>query len=133
MSLRRIYLMLLFFSAVWAIGGDKQSGQSIGVVQDGAGHGLPFVSIEIYTKGEVQDLISGGMTDENGNFQIDDVPYGEYELVLTAVGFADKILEIKISAPKIDLGEIILGDEMVTLKGIEIRAETSQYRTEIDK
>ena len=133
MSLRRVYLMLLLFSAVWAFGGDNQSGQIIGVVQDGAGHGLPFVSIEIYTKGEVQDLISGGMTDENGNFQIDEVPFGEYELVLMAVGFADKVLEINISALKNDLGKIILGDEMVTLKGIEIRAETSQYRTEIDK
>src|SRR5690606_22290120 len=73
------------------------------------------------------------MTDENGNFQIDEVPFGEYELVLMAVGFADKVLEINISALKNDLGKIILGDEMVTLKGIEIRAETSQYRTEIDK
>ena len=67
-----------------------RTGQVFGSIQDNANHGLPFVSIEIYTKGEVQDLVSGGMTDENGKFIVDDVLFGEYEFVITAIGFADK-------------------------------------------
>lgn len=133
MSLRKIYLMLFLFSAVWAFGNDDKDSQIIGVVQDGAGHGLPFVSIEIYSKGETQDLISGGMTDENGNFLIDDVPFGEYEMVLMAVGFADKVLDINIDKTKVDVGKIILGSEVVELEGATIVGEVSQYRTEIDK
>lgn len=108
-------------------------GQVTGSIQDNANHGLPFVTIEIYTKGEVQDLISGGMSDENGKFIVDEVPFGEYEFVITAIGFADKVMDLKVSGSKTDLGIIKLGDEIVQLEGAEIRAETSQYRTEIDK
>lgn len=73
------------------------------------------------------------MTDENGNFQIKEVPFGEYQMVLMAVGFADKEVDIKVDASKTHLGVIKLGDEIVQLEGANIVAEVSQYRTEIDK
>src|SRR5690606_37296293 len=120
-----LFVTLLFANT------DKK-GQLVGKVQDTLGNGLPFVSIEIYTKGEVQDLISGGMTDESGGFQVDDIPYGTYEMVVSAVGFSDKVQDIDINSPVNDLGTIVLGGEIVTLEGAEIRGEVSQYRTEID-
>lgn len=125
-------LFLLITSFTYAVENEKV-GQITGIVQDATGHGLPFVSIEIYTKGEIQDLITGGMTDENGNFQIEEVPFGEYQMVLMAVGFADKEVDIKVDASKTHLGVIKLGDEIVQLEGANIVAEVSQYRTEIDK
>lgn len=128
----KMMAILFLLMSVLAFANDK-TGQIIGTVQDNGNHGLPFVTIEIYTKGEVQDLVSGGMTDENGNFQVEDVPYGDYEMVIMAIGFADKVLDIKISELKTNLGIIKLGDEIVQLEGAEIRAEVSTYRTEIDK
>lgn len=133
MSLRKFYTMMLLLAVSFAWANNDKNGEISGIVQDGAKHGLPFVSIEIYTKGETQDLVSGGMTDENGVFTIDQIPYGEYEMVLMAVGFADKIQDIKVSSPKNDLGVIILGSEVVALEGANIVGEVSQYRTEIDK
>ena len=128
-----MYLVLFLSSSVWAMGAINNSGQVYGVVQDASGQGLPYVSIEIYTKTEAQDLITGSMSDENGYFVIEDIPYGEYELVLMAIGFADKTMDIQITTDKNDLGVILIGDETVMLDGVELRAETSQYRTEIDK
>src|SRR5690625_1578259 len=128
-----MYLVLFLSSSVWAMGAINNSGQVYGVVQDASGQGLPYVSIEIYTKTEPQDLITGSMSDENGYFVIEDIPYGEYELVLMAIGFADKAMDIQITTDKNDLGVILIGDEIVMLDGVELRAETSQYRTEIDK
>src|SRR5690554_5157852 len=128
-----MYLVLFLLSSVWAMGAISNSGQVYGVVQDASGQGLPYVSIEIYTKTEAQDLITGSMSDENGYFVIEDIPYGEYELVLMAIGFADKTMDIQITTDKNDLGVILIGDEIVMLDGVELRAETSQYRTEIDK
>lgn len=134
MNLRLLmYLVLFLLSSVWAMGAISNSGQVFGVVQDASGQGLPYVSIEIYTKTEPQDLITGSMSDENGYFVIEDIPYGEYELVLMAIGFADKAMDIQITTDKNDLGVILIGDEIVMLDGVELRAETSQYRTEIDK
>src|SRR5690606_11791874 len=132
MRLRNVLwvICVLFGTSLFA---NDKNGQLIGKVQDASGHGLPFVSIEIYTKGEVQDLISGGMTDESGSFQVDEIPYGTYEMVLSAVGFSDKVQDVEVNNPVNDLGIIILGGEIVALQGAEIRGEVSQYRTEIDK
>lgn len=130
---RNLMTLLFLFTGLLVWANNDRNGQVAGSVQDVEGHGLPFVSIEIYSKGEVQDLISGGMTDENGNFLIEQVPYGTYEMVLMAVGFADKVQDITVDQPKVDLGKIILGSEIVALEGANIVAEVSQYRTEIDK
>lgn len=132
-SLRNVLAVVFLLTTAWVWANNDRNGQIAGTVQDAAGHGLPFVSIEIYSKGEVQDLISGGMTDESGNFLIDQIPYGQYELVLMAVGFADKVQDITIDKSKVDLGKIILGTEVIALEGANIVGEVSQYRTEIDK
>ena len=129
---KKFTIMLLLMTSSLAMSQDSVK-QLWGVVKDASGVGLPYVSIEVYTKGEVQDLVSGGMTDENGNFSLDDVPNGEYELVLAAVGYADEVKDIQINSDQTDLGTIVLGSEIVQLQGAELRAEVSQYRTEIDK
>lgn len=134
MNLRLLlYLVLFLLSSVWVIGATKNSGQVYGVVQDASGQGIPYVSIEIYTKTEPQNLLTGSMSDENGYFVVEDVPFGEYEMVLTAIGFEDKVLDIYLTSDRNDLGIILIGEEAIILDGVEIRAETSQYRTEIDK
>lgn len=129
---KKFTIMLLLMTSSLAMSQDSVK-QLWGVVKDASGVGLPYVSIEVYTKGEIQDLVSGGMTDENGNFSLDDVPNGEYELVLAAVGYADEVKDIQINSDQTDLGTIVLGSEIVQLQGAELRAEVSQYRTEIDK
>ncbi len=133
MSIKINFSVLFLFVASFLFANNDKNGQLAGTIQDAAGHGLPFVSIEVYTKGETQDLISGGMTDDNGAFFIDEIPYGTYEMVLSAVGFTDKVQDVTIQNSKTDLGIIILGGEVVSLQGAEIRGEVSQYRTEIDK
>lgn len=132
MKTKKLGSVLLLLLAIMSFAQTKTS-QVSGTIQDNSNHGLPFVSVEIYSKGEVQDLISGGMTDEAGKFTIENVPFGDYEFVIMAVGFADKVMDLKVSENRTNLGVVKLGDDIVQLEGAEIRAETSQYRTEIDK
>lgn len=132
MNFRFLSIIFFFLSGVVLFANDK-AGKITGKIQDAGGHAIPYASIEIYTKGETQELISGGMSAEDGSFMIENIEYGTYELVVTAVGFTDKIQEIKVENPVTDVGLVIMGSDVVTLEGAEIRAETSQYRTEIDK
>lgn len=132
MKLNYYFTIIFFVCSIFSFANDK-SGTVSGVVQDAAGKSIPFATLEVYTKTEPQELVSGGMSDENGNFILEEVPYGEYELVFSAVGFTDKVQNINVQNPTIDLGTIILGEPVVALQGAEIRGETSQYHTEIDK
>lgn len=127
-------LTMVFFLMISAMSfANDKKGTVTGKVQDAAGKAIPYASIEIYTKGETQSLISGGMSEDDGSFIIEGIDYGTYELVITAVGFNDKVQDINVQNPVTDLGAIVMGSDVVVLEGAEIRAETSQYRTEIDK
>lgn len=126
-------LTLIFFIVSTVLSAQNQKSTLSGQIQDAGGHPIPYGSVEIYTKGESQNLISGGMSGDDGSFTIENLEYGTYELVVTAVGFTDKIQDIKIESPVTHLGAIVMGSDVITLEGAEIRAETSQYRTEIDK
>lgn len=132
MNMRLLTMVFFLMLSAMSFANDKK-GTVTGKVQDAAGKEIPYASIEIYTKGETQSLVSGGMSEENGTFVIEGIDYGTYELVITAVGFNDKVQDINVQSPTIDLGAIVMGSDVVVLEGAEIRAETSQYRTEIDK
>src|SRR5690606_3643429 len=132
MNMRLLTMFFFLMLSAVSFANDKK-GNLTGKVQDASGSGIPFASIEIYTKGETQSLVSGGMTEDDGSFTIDGIDYGTYELVVTAVGFNDKVQDITVENAAVDLGNIVMGSDVVVLEGAEIRAETSQYRTEIDK
>ncbi|SMC48791.1 Outer membrane receptor proteins, mostly Fe transport [Moheibacter sediminis] len=132
MNMRLLTMVFFLMLSAMSFANDKK-GTITGKVQDGAGKAIPYASIEIYTKGETQSLVSGGMSEDDGTFVIEGIDYGTYELVITAVGFNDKVQDINVQNAATDLGGIVMGSDIVVLEGAEIRAETSQYRTEIDK
>lgn len=132
MNMRLLSVFVFLLASTILLANDKK-GTITGKVQDATGNAIPFASIEIYTKGDTQSLVSGGMSEEDGTFIVERIDYGTYELVITAVGFNDKVQDINIQNPTTDLGGIVMGSDVVVLEGAEIRAETSQYRTEIDK
>jgi hypothetical protein len=37
-------------------------------------------------------IITGGVTDVNGNYQIKDIPFGTYNIKLSQIGFRDKLI-----------------------------------------
>lgn len=125
--------MIFFLMAGTILFANDKKGTISGKIQDAAGNGIPFASLEIYTKGDTQSLVSGGMSEDDGSFIIEGIEYGNYELVITAVGFTDQSQDISIQNAVTDLGIIKMGSDVITLEGAEIRGETSQYRTEIDK
>lgn len=132
MKMRLLTMVFFLLASTMMLANDKK-GTITGKIHDASGNGIPFASLEIYTKGETQSLISGGMSEDDGTFIIEGIEYGTYELVITAVGFTDKVQDITVDNTATNLGNIVLGSDAVVLEGAEIRAETSQYRTEIDK
>lgn len=133
MKTKSILSILFLFFAIIGMA-NETFGNLKGIIQDHTGNGLPYVTIEIYSKTDPQELISGGMTDEHGYFEIDQIPFGEYEMVLMAIGYADEVQDLAIQSTNQDLGTIQIGtEEIVQLQGAEIRADVSTFKTEIDK
>ena len=107
-----------------------------GTIENTKQEKLAFVSVAL-NRADNNEFVTDLSTDENGNFNFDDVEDGQYKLVITEFGYAQYERVIDVKDGVIDLGTIQLvenkNDQTVELKGVFIRKETSQYRNEIDK
>lgn len=132
----RKYTLAIAF-AFFSIYGMAQNVHPIkGTIENAKKEKLAFVSVALHNA-ETNEFITDLTTDEEGNFNFEEVADGKYKLVITEFGYAqhEQIIEVKDGV--VDLGTIKLienkNDQAVELKGVFIRKETSQYRNEIDK
>ncbi|ARV13738.1 outer membrane beta-barrel family protein [Polaribacter sp. SA4-12] len=94
---------------------------------------LPYVNIVI--RDIAKKIITGGITDENGGFNIKDIPKGNSLIEVQYIGF--KIYSKKINITKknkiVNLGTIALEEDSATLDEIVVRAETSTVVQKVDR
>jgi len=107
-----------------------------GTIENVKNEKLAFVSVTL-NNAETNEFITDLTTDDDGNFNFEEVADGKYKLVITEFGYAQHEQIIEVKDGTVDLGTIRLienkNDQAVELKGVFIRKETSQYRNEIDK
>ena len=80
--------------------------------------------------------ISGGITDEKGHFKLQDVRTGKYELHISFIGYANKVVsdvELTLEKPDVDLSDIYMASENITLNAVEVTEERALIENRIDK
>lgn len=81
-------------------------------------------------------VITGALTQENGEFEIKEVPQGEYLVEVSFIGYdSQKLGPYTISAtePSVQLGIITLGGSNTKLDAVTIEGESAAVRYEVDK
>lgn len=80
-------------------------------------------------------IITGGITSENGNFNIDDILFGVYDLEVQFIGYktAVKTLTLDKDHKKLSLGIISIEEDAVALEAVEVSAERSTIEQKIDR
>lgn len=102
-----------------------QSGSLEGTVTDQrTGESLPGVNILI------EELERGAATDLDGNYNINNIPYGTYNLRVTFVGYITNNQEVVINASETTL-DIQLQEDLVGLEEVVITGYTDQSRQKI--
>ena len=80
-----------------------------------------YASISLVKDGS-EDIITGGISDKNGMFLIDKIPFGKYYVVIEYIGYEDMIIDgIVIRPPdkiQVDLGPIRISPKMIMLDGV---------------
>ncbi len=117
--------MKVLFSSVFlfsVISAFAQSGRIQGVVADNeTNKKLPFAAVSVF-EGDSDNLIQGVFTEVDGTFRINDLPFGEYQMVVTFAGYkSDTLKSILLSAQTnpLDLGEIRLFPAVVEIEPVE--------------
>lgn len=95
---------------------------------------LAYAAIRIL-KNSDSTLVSGGISDEKGQFSLD-APYGDYHAVVEFLGYQPiKIPSFSVSAGKnsLDLGSISLSASAQNLQEVVVQGEKSSMELALDK
>ena len=128
---RRLPLLLLM-AALLAPAVAAQSGALVGRVVDADGDlPLPTASVAVY---DDTTLVTGVTTDIDGNFRVENVPAGTYDVEASFVGY-DPLRQsgVAVGAGETDLGAFRLSPTAEALAGVEVTAERTQVQTRIDR
>lgn len=87
--------------------------------------------------GKRDSIIGGGLTLENGEFNIENIPMGGIKIKISFVGYKDFIRpNIMVMPPdnlEIDLGDIKLESDAKVLNSVEVTAQKSTMQLNLDK
>lgn len=94
---------------------------------------LPYVSVVVKTLSG--DIITGGVTDENGNFVIEEIPEGKSIVSIQYIGYKTYSTEIEITRKNRnqDLGNIQLEEDVAGLDEVTVIAERTTIQQKLDR
>jgi outer membrane receptor protein involved in Fe transport len=127
----KLFLMLLFGS-VMTMSAQNQGSISGKVTDKTTNEPLPYVSIIVKEDGAV---ITGGITDDNGNFTVKNLALKSYTVEIQFMGYKTYVTKADLTgeAKTINFGTISIEEEATTLDTVEIIKETSTIEQKIDR
>lgn len=137
MTFTRLLLLLLVMAfpvaGLWAQDGEQALLRGK-VMDEATDQPLEFATVTVLAK-DSEDLITGGTTDIDGNFEIP-APIGTYDIKVDYLSFLPTTIEdvtISEDNPEVDLGTITMSPDAQVIEGVEVVGEKSQLQIGLDK
>lgn len=103
-----------------------------GIVTDStSGEGLPFASLQLSSANDTV-FVKGAITDIDGTYIIDDVPFGKYTLLASFMGYKQEEIIVHVGERRKKLN-IALSQKNFTLSEVEVTAEKELVEQSIEK
>jgi hypothetical protein len=122
--MRQVYFLTLFFLlSITALA--QKNGSVKGVAFDTLSkRAVADATITVLQKKD-SALVTFGMTDDYGRFTLDNIPKGEYRLLITHVAYhnTNNSFSITDSTKNIDLGNLLMNDKMKVLQEVVVTNE----------
>ncbi|HIP37562.1 MAG TPA: TonB-dependent receptor [Crocinitomix sp.] len=96
---------------------------------------IPYTKIVILNKKD-STIVSGGLSNETGNFKITNIPTGTYIAKITSFGFKPVFIDsvvFSIYLASVNAGEISMQEDIDLLNEVVVTAEEVEIETAIDK
>ena len=124
---------ILFLCALIYTAGVQAQGTVRGKVLDKqTDEALQFVNVKL-TKDD--KLVQGSITDVSGSFLFQNVPDGQYQLVVSFVGYKTATRRVTVTPQnrRHNFPAIYLGEDSKTLKEVQVTGQRSQMKLEVDR
>ncbi|OMP77904.1 hypothetical protein BW716_17670 [[Flexibacter] sp. ATCC 35208] len=106
-----------------------------GEITEDAGTGVPFASVSLVKQPDSLN-VGRAFTDEKGKFVVKDLPYGQYLLLVSYVGFVPRYsgpFEVNAAHPEYDAGRIMLSKKSTTLNELVVASRQKAVERRADR
>ncbi|MFD0793565.1 TonB-dependent receptor domain-containing protein [Mucilaginibacter litoreus] len=96
---------------------------------------VDYATVTIYRSGAKSPL-NGVLTDDKGNFQINNLKAGKYKITVSFIGYPTKTfdpVETTLSKPDYNMGDVVLAPSAKTLKEVQVVGQAALVENKIDK
>ncbi|GGE00943.1 TonB-dependent receptor [Planktosalinus lacus] len=103
------------------------------VIDQNLNQPLPYVTIVV--ENMAGEILTGGITDDLGTFNINSLKLGNYTVKIQYIGYKPYVNEIEVTKenPSINLGTIALEEDIASLDEVVVVAERSTIVQKIDR
>ncbi len=125
-----IFSLLVFYAAY----SHAQCSVRSKVEDTQTGESMPFVNVAVYNRSSSK-FVKGAITDEKGLFYIDNLPYGDYTVKLTYIGYTTLEKEFSVTKDKRNMNfkKLYMNDNSQTLDEVTVTAQRPTMRLEVDR
>lgn len=93
---------------------------------------LGFVTV-VLLDAKTQQSVKGGLTKDDGSFELKNLPVKDYQLTFASVGYKNKTIKITGTGTDIDVGKVLLSAASKELKEVSITAVRPIMKQEVDR
>lgn len=126
-----IFLFLLTLCSTVAMAQGSVRGKAL---DKATNESMPFVNAAVYDKSGTK-LVKGAITDEGGLFHINGLPYGDYVLRLTYLGYKTLERSFAVTAEKkhVSYKLLYMSDDSHALDEVTVTAQKPGVKLEVDR
>ena len=137
MKLTNLFYNLIFLFFVICLNtAIAQKGIISGEIMDSqSNEKVPFASIALFEQ-DYSNTVKGVVSDENGKFDLTKIPYGNYNLIISFMGYnSDTLSSILVNQQnaEVTLGVLPLVQSVINLEGVEVRGLSNTVNVELDR
>lgn len=126
------FLLVLLFGGIMTLHAQNPGSISGKVIDSNTKETIPYVSISVK---EGDAVVTGGITDDNGNFTVKNLALKSYTVEILFMGYKAQHITANLTADtkSIDLGTITMEEEATMLNEVEVVKEVSTIEQKIDR
>ncbi len=109
-------------------------GHIYGKVTDGQSHKpVSYASVSLYTMKD--SLVTGQLTEDNGDFSFSDLRVGAYNVKVSFLGYKDQISKVILTPAKSeqDIGNLSISANATSLKEVDVTGQRSTVELKVDR
>ena len=125
-------ILLIFFLMTCTVMSWAQGTVRGHVIEKQTNEALEFVNVRIL---QGTKFIKGAITDSEGSFNINGLPFGDYTLQVSSIGYKDEVREFTLTPEhsRVTYSALYISEDMQNIGEVVVRGQRSQMKLEVDR